>query len=110
MKQYPEYKDSGIEFFEKIPKHCELKRLCWLGRFSASGIDKKSIEGELPVKMVNYTNVYGNIKAEIDSSDNLMETTTIPELYKIYILILPAIGLVATIIGMSTVGISLPFV
>lgn len=78
MKQYPEYKDSGIEWIGQVPKHWELKRLCWLGRFSASGIDKKSIEGELPVKMVNYTNVYGNIKAEINSNDHLMETTATP--------------------------------
>ncbi|MFZ3138876.1 MAG: Yip1 family protein [Thermodesulfovibrionales bacterium] len=38
------------------------------------------------------------------------ETTTIPELYKAYIIILAAIGPVASIIGMSIVGISLPFV
>ncbi len=37
------------------------------------------------------------------------ETTTIPELYKGYIIILAAIGPVASIIGMSIVGISLPF-
>jgi hypothetical protein len=35
------------------------------------------------------------------------ETTTIPELYKAYIIILAAIGPVASIIGMSIVGISL---
>ena len=38
------------------------------------------------------------------------ETTTIPELYKTYIIILAAIGPVASVIGMSIVGISLPFV
>ncbi|OGP61965.1 MAG: hypothetical protein A2170_13265 [Deltaproteobacteria bacterium RBG_13_53_10] len=38
------------------------------------------------------------------------ETTTVPELYKTYIVILAAIGPVASIIGMSIVGISLPFV
>jgi len=38
------------------------------------------------------------------------ETTTIPELYRNYIVILAAIGPVASIIGMSMVGIHLPFV
>jgi hypothetical protein len=38
------------------------------------------------------------------------ETTTIPELYKTYIAILAAIGPVASIIGMSIVGMSLPMV
>jgi hypothetical protein len=37
------------------------------------------------------------------------ETTTIAELYKGYIIILAAIGPIASIIGMSIVGISLPF-
>lgn len=37
------------------------------------------------------------------------ETTTIPELYKAYIIILAAIGPVASVIGMSIVGISSPF-
>lgn len=38
------------------------------------------------------------------------ETTSIAELYKSYIVILAAIGPVASIIGMSIIGISLPFV
>jgi len=37
------------------------------------------------------------------------EATTIPELYKTYIMILAAIGPVASIIGMSIVGIRVPF-
>jgi len=37
------------------------------------------------------------------------ETTTIPELYKTYVMVLAAIGPVASIIGMSIVGISVPF-
>jgi len=38
------------------------------------------------------------------------EATAIPELYKTYVVILAAIGPVASIIGMSLVGISIPFV
>ena len=37
------------------------------------------------------------------------EATTIPELYKSYVAILAAIGPVASIIGMSIVGITIPF-
>jgi len=37
------------------------------------------------------------------------ETTPIPELYKSYIVILAAIGPVASIIGMSIIGLSLPY-
>jgi len=38
------------------------------------------------------------------------EAIAIPELYKTYVVILAAIGPVASIIGMSLVGISIPFV
>ena len=37
------------------------------------------------------------------------ETTPIPELYKSYVVILAAIGPVASIIGMSIIGLSLPY-
>ena len=36
------------------------------------------------------------------------EATTIPELYKTYVMVLAAIGPVASIIGMSIVGIRVP--
>jgi hypothetical protein len=38
------------------------------------------------------------------------ESTSIPDLYKTYIVILAAIGPVASVIGMSIVGISMPFI
>lgn len=38
------------------------------------------------------------------------ETTTIADLYKSYVILLAAIGPIASIIGMSIVGISMPFV
>ncbi len=47
----------------------------WIGKFSASGIDKKSVETESDCLMVNYTDVYGNETAEIHSNQELMKTT-----------------------------------
>lgn len=79
MKRYSAYKDSGIEWPKVIPTHWQVMQLGRIGRFSASGIDKKSDPDELPVRMVNYTDVYGNHSLEISSSDCLMETTTIAE-------------------------------
>ena len=38
------------------------------------------------------------------------ETTTIADLYKNYVILLAAIGPIASVIGMSIVGISMPFV
>lgn len=79
MKRYPAYKDSGIAWPKTIPSHWQSIKLGRIGYFSASGIDKKSDPNELPVRMVNYTDVYGNISLEVDSSDLLMETTTTAE-------------------------------
>ena len=65
-------KDSGIDWIGKIPEHWEVKRLKSLGNIETSSVDKKIIEDESIVKLVNYTDVYGNITKEIWNSDNYM--------------------------------------
>jgi type I restriction enzyme S subunit len=57
MNRYDSYKDSGVEWIGQIPSEWECIRLGMLGVFSSSGIDKKSIENETPVRMVNYTDI-----------------------------------------------------
>lgn len=74
-KPYPNYTESNFEFSPQYPSHWELKRMQWIGKFSASGIDKKSVETESDCLMVNYTDVYGNETAEIHSNQELMKTT-----------------------------------
>ena len=58
MKQYRTYKDSGVEWIGEIPEHWEVKRLKFIGSFSSSGIDKKTIKGEPLVKIINFTDIY----------------------------------------------------
>ncbi len=57
MKRYDSYKDSGVEWIGEIPLGWECIRLRMIGVFSSSGIDKKSVDGEITVKMVNYTDI-----------------------------------------------------
>ena len=57
MKRYDSYKDSGVEWIGQIPSDWECIRLGMLGDFSSSGIDKKSNDDEIPVRMVNYTDI-----------------------------------------------------
>jgi type I restriction enzyme S subunit len=45
-KAYPAYKDSGIEWIGLVPEHWEVKRLRHVGRYSNSGVDKKSYEDQ----------------------------------------------------------------
>jgi len=72
MKRYPRYKDSGIDWIDEIPFDWQMIKLKQLGMFSASGIDKKTLEGEVTVKMVNYTDIYGNQNCELSNDRDYM--------------------------------------
>lgn len=57
-KAYPAYKDSGVEWLGNIPAGWEVKRLKEVATIEMSNVDKKSVEGEVPVELCNYTDVY----------------------------------------------------
>lgn len=78
-KAYPNYTDAKFEFIPQYPSHWEMKRMQWIGQFSASGIDKKSVETESDCLMVNYTDVYGSETAEVSSDQDFMKTTATRE-------------------------------
>ncbi len=65
-------KDSGISWIGQIPQHWEVKRLKELGNIETSSINKKIEEDEDLVKLVNYTDVYSNLKREIWNNDDYM--------------------------------------
>ena len=68
-------KDSGVEWIGKIPAHWEVRKLKSLGIFSASGIDKKIKKNEKPIRIVNYTDVFGNRSHILKNSDRYMKVT-----------------------------------
>ena len=72
LKPYPKYKDSGIQWIGEIPEGWEVRKISSFGFFSSSGIDKKTEPDESLVKMVNYTDIYGNDSLVIDSKRELM--------------------------------------
>jgi type I restriction enzyme S subunit len=53
-------KDSGVEWLGEIPQHWGTYRLKYVADANPSNIDKKSIEGEQPVLLCNYVDVYKN--------------------------------------------------
>jgi len=53
-------KPSGIDWLGDIPAHWETRRLRYLAELRVSNVDKHSKEGELPVRLCNYTDVYKN--------------------------------------------------
>ena len=76
LQPYAKYKASGVEWLGEIPEHWNIIRLGFLGEFSASGIDKFTKKSESLVKIINFTDVYGNLNKIIDSSFNFMEVST----------------------------------
>jgi len=58
--RYPQYKDSGVEWLGEVPGHWALKRLKQACHVFPSNVDKKSYDGETPVQLCNYTDVYYN--------------------------------------------------
>lgn len=75
LNKYPKYKPSGVEWIGEIPEHWDIEKLRYFGIFTASGIDKKIIGGEPIVKIVNYTDVYGNPTMVLNSERNYMEVS-----------------------------------
>lgn len=60
MKQYPKYKDSGINWLKQLPNDWGIKRLKYSSKVQFSNVDKKSFNDEIDVKLCNYTDVYNN--------------------------------------------------
>ena len=58
--RYPSYKDSCMEWLGQIPAHWAVKRLKQACHVFPSNVDKKSHDGETPVLLCNYTDVYYN--------------------------------------------------
>jgi type I restriction enzyme S subunit len=71
-QHYPEYKDSGVDFENKIPSNWSVEKLRYIGEFTASGIDKKVIKGQPLVKIVNYTDIYGNESFVLNDNADFM--------------------------------------
>ena len=67
-----EMKDSGIPWIGEIPKEWKVVKLRNLGKFSASGIDKKIVEDEPLVRIINYVDIYKNTNKELWEQDYMV--------------------------------------
>ncbi|MFJ5385779.1 restriction endonuclease subunit S [Pectobacterium sp. CHL-2024] len=59
-KVYSNYTESGSPWLGQIPSHWSVKKLKFLAVVQPSNVDKKAIDGEEPVLLCNYTDVYKN--------------------------------------------------
>ncbi len=60
FKSYPAYKDSGVPWLGEIPAHWDVKRQRNVVDMLVSNIDKHTVEGQVPVRLCNYVDVYKN--------------------------------------------------
>ncbi len=77
VRRYPAYKDSGINWLGKVPTHWDIRRLKRTCDVFPSNVDKKSYDGEAPVRLCNYTDVYYN--ETITDGLDFMAATASPE-------------------------------
>jgi type I restriction enzyme S subunit len=75
-KSYPKYKSAKVGWLGRIPAHWEERKLKYAASASPSNVDKDTVEGEKPVRLCNYTDVYKNeyIGSELD----FMQATASP--------------------------------
>jgi type I restriction enzyme S subunit len=72
-RPYPKYRPSGLQWIPEIPEHWEVRKLKHIATIILSNVDKKSDDGEIPVRLCNYTDVYYN--DYITSDLEFMEAT-----------------------------------
>ena len=59
-KPYQTYKDSGVVWLGDVPEHWEVRRLRNVVDMRVSNVDKHVKDGENPVRLCNYVDVYNN--------------------------------------------------
>lgn len=76
-RRYPAYQDSGVEWLGEVPVGWEVVRLKHACNVFPSNVDKHTVEGEIPVSLCNYTDVYYN---EVITPDmDFMQATARPD-------------------------------
>lgn len=60
VKPYTAYKDSGVEWLGELPEGWEVRRQGSVAELRVSNVDKHVVEGEIPVRLCNYVDVYKN--------------------------------------------------
>ena len=76
LPAYPAYRESGVPWLRRVPAGWGVRRLRFLADIRPSGVDKHSLEGELPVRLCNYVDVYKNDR--ITDALAFLEATATP--------------------------------
>ena len=75
----PRFKPSGVEWLGDMPEHWEMYRLKYVAVYRTSSVDKKTKEGELPVRLCNYTDVYYGNRIRVSECEFMWATASSDE-------------------------------
>jgi len=75
--RYERYKESGVEWLGEVPEHWAVVRLKQVASVRLSNVDKLTAEGQSPVRLCNYVDVYKNRR--ITHAMNFMMATATEE-------------------------------
>ena len=78
LKPYPDMRDSGVRCLGKVPAHWNVRRLRNIAEMRISNVDKHTKEGERPVRLCNYVDVYKNDRIR-SGMDFIKATATMEE-------------------------------
>ena len=76
-KPYPDYRRSGVKWFDRLPTHWEVRRLRNVADLRVSSVDKHKREDEEHVRLCNYVDVYNNDR--ITAKMNFLHATATPD-------------------------------
>ena len=68
LRPYPSYRDSGVEWLRQVPEHWKVRRVANIASLRVSNVDKHAREGEEPIRLCNYVDVYHNDRIRADIS------------------------------------------
>ncbi len=77
LRPYRRYNESGVEWLGKVPAHWEVRRLRTIAEMRVSNVDKHSRDGERPIRLCNYVDVYRADRIRVEMP--LMAATAAPE-------------------------------
>ena len=77
IRPYASYRDSGVEWIGQVPEHWEVQRIEHVAEYHTSTVDKKTEDGELPIRLCNYIDVYYRERIRSDDGE-FMEATASP--------------------------------
>ena len=66
LQPYPAYRDSGVDWLGEVPEHWDMRRVGTVADLRVSNVDKHVKEGEQPVRLCNYVDVYHNERISAD--------------------------------------------